>query len=254
MKLKTAIGRHIMLYTFVLKPIMHVRQVPIFLTPRFICRQIHLLSTADKRDSLQKKMEHAEENLGNLRAVALGYFDIGLATTATIGTINSYRLGTLSQEPVEWWEINTAWGVAVLLLDRLRIEVLAPLHAKHKKHFWIDDVGSVSWKPRGSYPRVTVVPTSTMTPTIHELVGPVSKIICPGYDKALVLFVKSLNAVGNALGNADEHAALPYPIEGDRVGGLSVRYGFSRDVTWTSALRHVLANLEWCLSRLRMKC
>jgi beclin 1 len=35
------------------------------------------------------------------------------------GTINNFRLGRLPNNPVEWAEINAAWGQAALLLHSL---------------------------------------------------------------------------------------------------------------------------------------
>ena len=213
---------------------------------------LHLLNVADVRDTLQRKMECIEQHLARMNAGnglrRYEYFKIHIPTSASpsIGTINGFRLGTLPGAPVEWWELNTAWGIAVLLLEQLRMEVLMPVSSKHGRCFWIEDVGAVTWLVRGSYPRVVVASAT------HELVGPVSKILCLGYDRALVLFVKCLDAVGKALkGRVGEP---PHEISGsgDRIGGASVRYGLSRDVTWTSALRRVLENLDWCLTRSRM--
>lgn len=213
---------------------------------------LHLLNVADVRDTLQRKMERTEDHLammdaGNgLRRYEYFKIDVLSSSSPSIGAINGFRLGTLPSDVVEWWEINAAWGISVLLLEQLRKEVLMPLSSKHRRGFWIEDVGAVTWLVRGSYPRVV---TASAT---YDLVGPVSKIICLGYDRALVLFVKCLDVLGKAL---EARAGKP-PHEisgsGDKIGGTSVRYGLSRDVTWTSALRRVLENLHWCLKSSRM--
>ncbi len=213
---------------------------------------MYLLNVADVRDTLQRKMERTEQHLARMDGGhglrRSDYFKIHIPASSppSIATINGFRLGTLPGDPVEWWELNTAWGIAVLLLEQLRMDVLVPLSAKHRRCFWMEDVGGVTWLVRGSYPRVVAASAT------HDLVGPVSKILCLGYDKALVLFVKCLDVVVKALiGRAGDP---PHEISGsgDRIGGTSVRYGLSRDVTWTSALRHVLENLDWCLTRSRM--
>jgi len=208
----------------------------------------HLLSVADKRDTLQRKMERAERYL-DASSGGLGYFKIG-AAASTIGTINGFRLGTLSTDPVDWQEINCAWGVAVLLLERLRVEVLAPLVPRFAKCWVIEKGVAVEWAARGSWSNVTVDGTT------YELVGPVSKIFCPGYDRALVLFLQCLDVAGRlAQGSASGTASstMPHEITGERIGGVSIRRGLSRDVTWTTALRNVLENLRW-LSRQLMSC
>lgn len=230
---------------------------------------MHLLSTADLRDTLQRKLEQKELNLrriprdGILDTVHNPYFRISIdretadgtspsPPTTTLGTISGFRLGSLPSSPVEWWEINTAWGCAVMLLERLKREVLVP----PSKPFWVPHVGAVVWEPRGSYPRACVQENDQKKH--YDLYGPVNKLLCPGYDKALVLFIRCLDELGTKLsqrrGTTTMNAALPphispkmpYEIKGERIGGISVRYGLSRDVNWSTALRNVLANLDWC--------
>ena len=43
---------------------------------------------------------------------------------------------------------------------------------------------------------------------------------------------------------------LPYAIEGDVVGGFSIKLqsaAFRRDAHWTKALKYMLTDLKWCL-------
>ncbi len=41
---------------------------------------------------------------------------------------------------------------------------------------------------------------------------------------------------------------LPYALDGDRVGQLPIKLMFSKDSTWTKALKYMLTDLKWCLS------
>ncbi len=40
---------------------------------------------------------------------------------------------------------------------------------------------------------------------------------------------------------------LPYAIEGDKVGGRSIKLMFNKDERWTKALKYMLTDLKWCL-------
>ena len=40
---------------------------------------------------------------------------------------------------------------------------------------------------------------------------------------------------------------LPKPIEGDRVGGLSIKLLLQKDKNWTKALKYCLVDLKYCL-------
>lgn len=41
---------------------------------------------------------------------------------------------------------------------------------------------------------------------------------------------------------------MVYAMEGDLVGGQSIKYLFSKDSNWTKALKYMLANLKWALA------
>ena len=40
---------------------------------------------------------------------------------------------------------------------------------------------------------------------------------------------------------------LPWAIEGDRVGSLSIRFMLAKDKNWTKALKYMLVDLKFCL-------
>ena len=41
---------------------------------------------------------------------------------------------------------------------------------------------------------------------------------------------------------------MTYAIEGDLVGGISIKYQLCKDSKWTQALKYMLANLKWALA------
>ena len=41
---------------------------------------------------------------------------------------------------------------------------------------------------------------------------------------------------------------LPFAVEGDRCGGLSIKLMFNKHARWTKALKLMAADLKWCLS------
>ena len=73
----------------------------------------------DERDSLVNKYNHANEQLERLRKTNV-YNDVfKIWHDGPFGTINNLRLGRLPNVPVDWSEINAAWGQALLLLNTL---------------------------------------------------------------------------------------------------------------------------------------
>ena len=41
---------------------------------------------------------------------------------------------------------------------------------------------------------------------------------------------------------------LPYAVDGDKVGDLSIKSSIGRDSRWTKALKYLLVDLKWCLA------
>ena len=194
---------------------------------------LFLYGAADYRDSLQQRVDAAERGISTLRRTNVLSSVFRIWMDGPFGTISGLRLGSISETPVEWWEINAAWGQAVLLLDTLARAV----GVKFTK---------ARLEPRGSYSRVHDARGAA------ELFGPASKIVCISFDRAQVGFLSCLKEFSEALasrGAMDEGRpfALKFPIDGERVGGYSIRYGLSRDKAWTKSLKYTLVNLKYCL-------
>lgn len=190
--------------------------------------------TADYRDSLQHRIHKTERSLVSLRRTNVLADIFYIWKDGPFGTISGLRLGNVSASPpVEWWEINAAWGQAVLLLDTLA-RAVGHKFTQHRV------------EPFGSFPKIHDGRGS------HELFGPVSKIVCISYDRAQVGYLACLKDFAEALasrGTLEDGRpfCLKYAIEGDKIGGVSIRYGLSRDKAWTRALKYMLLNLKYCL-------
>lgn len=211
-----------------------------------------LHAAADHRDALQQRVDGTERSLASLRRTSVLSDLFRIWHDGPFGTISGLRLGSTPELPVEWWEINAAWGQAVMLLDALA----RALHFKFSKH---------RLEPRGSYARIHDNKGAA------ELFSPASKIVCFSFDRAQVAFLTCLKEFAEALaarGVTLEERVVPstslkkgghggttgprpfaliYPIDGDRVGGQSIRYALSRDKAWTKALKYSLVNLKYCL-------
>lgn len=45
----------------------------------------------------------------------------------------------------------------------------------------------------------------------------------------------------------DEMFAFPFPIDGDKVHGMTVKYSMNKEPNWTKALKYMLADLKQAL-------
>lgn len=157
------------------------------------------------------------------------------------GTISGFRLGRTPECPVEWDEINAAWGQAVLLLHTMAQQC--------KLNF-----SAYRLLPMGSHPRVADKRGS------YDLFGPVNKLWGGTYDKAMAGFLACLKEFGDfarARDIAEGQPGLfefPFAIEGDKVGNYTIRLSMlNKDAKWTKALKLMLADLkvalQWMIQR-----
>ncbi len=87
------------------------------------------------------------------------------------------RLGRTSEVPVEWDEINAAWGQSVLLLHTMAQACQITFSAYRLV-------------PMGSHPRVADRRGT------YDLFGPVSKLWAQSYDRAMVIYLACLREFG----------------------------------------------------------
>ncbi|RWS10531.1 beclin-1-like protein [Dinothrombium tinctorium] len=73
----------------------------------------------DELQSVENQLRYSQSQLDKLRKTNVFNATFHIWHSGHFGTINGFRLGRLPTVPVEWWEINAAWGQAVLLLHSL---------------------------------------------------------------------------------------------------------------------------------------
>ncbi|KAK6329098.1 hypothetical protein J4Q44_G00010760 [Coregonus suidteri] len=149
------------------------------------------------------------------------------------GTINNFRLGRLPSVPVEWNEINAAWGQTVLLrFLRYRLD------------------------PYGNHSNL-----ESLTDKSKEL-----PLYCSGglhffwdnkFDHAMVAFLDCVQQFKEEVEKGDTGFRLPYRMDvekgkiedtGGRGGSYSIKTQFNSEEQWTKALKFMLTNLKWGLA------
>ncbi|KAK2076224.1 hypothetical protein QBZ16_001156 [Prototheca wickerhamii] len=183
-----------------------------------------------ERDATAAQLEHGAVCLAALRRANVLNDAFRIWFSGPFGTINRLRLGRTAAHPVPWPEVNAAWGAAVTLLAVLVRQSGAQLRA-------------ATLLPCGSFPCVADERGT------HELFGPVSKLLCPAYDRAQICFLACLKEYSEWLAQSVRGPGfhLPWAIEGDRVGSLSIRFMLAKDKNWTKALEYMLVDLKFCL-------
>ncbi|KAI0085187.1 APG6-domain-containing protein [Irpex rosettiformis] len=150
------------------------------------------------------------------------------------GTINGLRLGRVPSVPVEWAEINAAWGQTLLLLYTIA----------RKLDYTFE---GYRLTPMGSFSRIErTTPTDKAT---YELYGSgdlhIGRLLHNRrFDFAMVAFLDCLKQLVDYVKSQDPHVEFPHQIVKDKIGEASVKLQFSQEEAWTRALRHVLLALK----------
>ena len=71
------------------------------------------------RNMVAMQMEHSAAHLKRLQQTNVYHDVFRIWHEGAFGTIGGFRLGRTAETPVEWDEINAAWGQTVLLLKTM---------------------------------------------------------------------------------------------------------------------------------------
>eukprot|EP01133_Synstelium_polycarpum_P003733 gene3733-4302_t len=192
---------------------------------------------SDRRASVATKISSTVEMLNTLDSTNLLNTAFHLWYDGHFGTINTLRLGRLRSHPVEWNEINSAWGLAVSLLDNL---------AKRLSYKFI----TYRLLPNGSASKIEEVASRS----VYELYG--SSDISLGrlllyvrFDNGMVSYLQCLHELCQHVNTVhDPLFQVPYVIDRSSINGMSIKMQFTNEDTWTKALKYMLTNLKWLLS------
>lgn len=199
--------------------------------------------------SLQQKLAHDQKQLELLQRTNVYNDTFFISHDGIFGTINGLRLGRMPNHPVDWSEINAAWGQTLLLLQTIAERLSFSFHG-----YKLRPLGSTSRIEKHEYsqtqhesapnqPGRIAVPTKTTQLELYSSGASLDRLFhARRYDQAMVAFLECLSQLGKHVekssipsqdGNAPStsrqapktgssfpanHALkLPYAIEGDKI-------------------------------------
>ncbi|EDO42490.1 predicted protein [Nematostella vectensis] len=203
--------------------------------------QRELLDFEDEKQSVDNQMMYAQAQLDKLKKTNVFNSTFHIWHNGHFGTINNFRLGRLPSVPVEWSEINAAWGQTVLLLH------------------------SLARKMKLTFERYRLVPFGNHS-YIESLSDKSKELPLYGsggfrffwdtkFDQAMVAFLDCLQQFKEAVEKVDKRFCLPYRMEKGKIydssgsgGAFSIKIQFNSEDQWTKALKFMLTNLKWGLA------
>lgn len=214
------------------------------------------------RDSINSKFDHDSRLFEKLQRSNVYNDTFNISFDGHFATINSLRLGRLSNRPVDWPEINAAWGHALMLLTTVAEKI-------DYKFMGYEPVpmGSTSkiirYDPISpSSSRLTNRNAPPLAPKKHVLELYSSGDMPLGltfmhrkFDTAMVAFLELMRQLGVCVERENERRApnepplrLPYDIEGDKIDDASIKLGLAQDDSWTRACKLTLTCCKFLLA------
>jgi len=222
-----------------------------------------------ERDSINSKFDHDSRQLEKLQRSNVYNDTFCISHDGTFATINGLRLGRLSSCPVDWPEINAAWGHALLLL----VTVAEKLDYRFE-NYELQPMGSTSRIIRFDHPS----PASSRVSSRRGATGAggssapppppkrhVLELFSSGdmplgltfmhrkFDNAMTAFLELVRQLGVYVQQQTENESgnplsLPYRIEGDKIGDVSIKLGIAQDDGWTKACKLTLTCCKFLLA------
>lgn len=198
-----------------------------------------LLLTEDSERSVDNQLLYAEARLNKLTNTNVFNTTFHIWHSGHFGTINSFRLGRLPKEPVEWLEINAAWGQTVLLLHSLASKIKLTFERYRLV-------------PYGNHSYIVPLDNKTKDLPLYCL-GGIKYVLDHRFDHAMVAFLDCLQQFKEKVEAGEESFHLPYKMDKgkieDRNGGksYSIKIHLNSQEQWTKALKYMLTNLKWAL-------
>nr|CAG4643867.1 EOG090X048D [Lepidurus arcticus] len=192
-----------------------------------------LMQAEDDCQSLEFQLSHSQSQLERLKQTNAFNATFHIWHAGHFGTINGLRLGRLPFIPVDWAEINAAWGQTALLLQALTNRMGIVL-----QRYRIIPFGSQS----------TIEDTiEQKTYTLYGSSG-FRFLWDSRFDAGMVAFLDCLQQFQVEVERFNFQ--LPYRMEKGKLEDRTTRQWiqFNSEEHWTKAMKFMLTNLKWGLA------
>lgn len=199
-----------------------------------------LMQCSDDHASVERQLRYAESKLSQLHKTNVFNATFHIWHNGHFGTINNFRLGRLPNVPVEWSEINMAWGQTVLLLHSLA-EKMEMTFLRYRL------------VPFGNHSYLMCLEDPTRELPLY-FAGGFKFLWDTKFDHAMVAFLDCLQQFKEQVSKMDSNFCLPYRIDKGKIEdsntgqSCSIKIQFNSEEQWTKALKFMLTNLKWGLA------
>lgn len=199
-----------------------------------------LMQCSDDHASVERQLKYSENKLSQLQKTNVFNATFHIWHNGHFGTINNFRLGRLPNVPVEWSEINMAWGQTVLLLHSLAQKM---------------EMTFLRYRlvPFGNHSYLMCLEDPSRELPLY-FAGGFKFLWDTKFDHAMVAFLDCLQQFKEQVSKMDSNFCLPYRIDKGKIEdtntgqSCSIKIQFNSEEQWTKALKFMLTNLKWGLA------
>ncbi|KAJ8967403.1 hypothetical protein NQ314_002910 [Rhamnusium bicolor] len=195
--------------------------------------------TEEEERSLECQLNYTNVQLDKLQGTNVFNATFHIWHNGHFGTINNFRLGRLPSAPVDWSEINAAWGQTALLLSALARKI----NLTFERYRLV---------PYGNHSYIEVIGEQKELPLYGS--GGFRFLWDTKFDSGMVAFLDCLQQFQEKVGKLDKAKIFCFPyrtnkgkIE-DKDASYSIKIQLNSEEQWTKALKFVLTNLKWGLA------
>lgn len=199
------------------------------------------LELDEEQKSVENQLRHAQNQLKRLQKTNVFNATFHIWHQGPFGTINGFRLGRVPGTPVEWSEINAAWGQTTLLLASL----IKKMGLKLKRFRLV---------PFGNHSYIETLENKPKELPLYGS-GGFRLLWDTKFDQGMVAFLDCLQQFKEEVERSKKGFKLPYKMEKGKIedtGGTGTSYWiklqFNSEEQWTKALKFMLTNLKWGLA------
>lgn len=193
----------------------------------------------DEYKNLSCQLNYSKGQLEKLKKTNVFNATFHIWHSGHFGTINNFKLGRLPSAPVDWSEINAAWGQTALLLAALANK----MNLTFEKYRLI---------PYGNHSYIEVLAEQKALPLYGS--GGFKFLWDNKFDSAMTAFLECLQQFKEEVEKGRSGFCLPYRMENGKLedsatgNSFSIKIQFNSEEQWTKALKFLLTNLKWGLA------
>lgn len=193
----------------------------------------------DENRSLKRQLSYTRSQLERLKKTNVFNATFHIWHDGHFGTINNFKLGRLPSNPVDWSEINAAWGQTALLLSALARK----LNLSFEKYKLV---------PNGNHSFIEVIGEQKELPLF--VTGGIRYVWDTKFDSGMVAFLDCLQQFKEKVEKGEGSFRLPYVMNKGKIEDsssnthYSIKIKLNSEEQWTKALKFMLTNLKWSLT------